>query len=159
VAERQVTPAAAWRKPRLEGYTVTLPSGNTVRLRPVALDMLILTGKLPDLLTPIAARSLWVDTNADAIGKEVELARGFTELVNIVVPAALLEPCMVDDPQADNEIGPNDMDFADKLAVFQLATQPAEVLRQFREQQTGSLATLSNGDGDRPTAQRTGKRR
>lgn len=146
------TSANEWRKPREEGYVVTLPSGHAARLRPVALDVLIITGKLPDLLTPLAAKSLWLETDSEKIGNEAEQARGYAELVNLIVPAAMLEPRMVTDPQNDDEIGPEDMDFVDKVAVFQLATQPAEVLRRFRDQQARDVATISDSEDDSPTA-------
>lgn len=142
------TSAAEWRKPREEGYVVTLPSGHVARLRPVALDVLIVSGKLPDLLTPLAAKSLWVETDGEKIGNEAEQAKGYAELVNIVVPAAMVEPRIVDEPEGDDEISLEDIDFADKVAVFQLATQPAEVLRRFRDKQERDVAAVSNGKDD-----------
>lgn len=158
VAPDKPTPAAVWRKPRLEGYVVTLPSGNRVRLRPVALDLLILGGDLPDLLTPIAARSLWTETDVAAIADQVELAQGFAELVNRVVPLAVLEPEIVTDVPSgyqfgDDEIALDDIDFGDKLAIFQLATQPAAVLRSFREQQAAGVAALSDGQDGEPATE------
>jgi len=144
-----ITPTLArtWRQPRAEGFVVTLPSGNVARLRPVALDRMILSGSLPDLLTPLAAKTLWTTTDEAEIGNQIELARGFVDLVNLIVPLAMMEPTIVEDPQTDSEISIEDIDFGDKVAVFQLATQPATFLKAFREQQAGGLATLHNGEG------------
>lgn len=150
---KSLTQASEWRRPRQEGYVITLPSGFKARLRPVALDMLILSGKLPDLLTPIAAKSLWTETDTAAIGDQAELAKGFAELINIVVPAAMMYPLVVDDPQAENEIGLEDIDFSDKTAIFQLVTQPAEVLRRFCDQQTAGVESLLYSKNDMPAAQ------
>ena len=55
--EPQITSGVKWRQPREEGIIVPLPSGNVARLRPVALDVMISSGKLPDMLTPVAAKT------------------------------------------------------------------------------------------------------
>ncbi len=146
--EPKPTSAAEWRKAREEGYVVTLPSGHVARLRPVALDVLIISGKLPDLLTPLAAKSLWIETDGEEIANEAEKAKGYAELINIIVPAAMVEPRVVDDPTGDDEISLEDIDFADKAAIYQLATQPAEVLRRFRDKQKRNVAAVSDGQGD-----------
>lgn len=150
-----VTPTLArtWRQPRQEGFVVVLPSGNAARLRPVALDQMILAGKLPDLLTPLAAKTLWTNTDEAEIGNQIELAKGFAQLVNMIVPLAMMEPKIVEDPLADDEIAIEDIDFGDKVAVFQLATQPATFLRAYRDQQAANVATVSNGQGGEQPAQ------
>lgn len=140
------TSGATWRKPREEGEVVTLPSGNVARLRPVALDQLIISGKLPDLLTPIAAKSLWTETDTASIGDQVETAKGFAELVNLVVPLAMLTPRIVADPQADDEISMDDIEFSDKIAIFQLATGGSTVLRAFRERQEADVDALPDSE-------------
>ncbi len=139
------TPGSVWRKPREAGETVRLPSGNIATLRPVALDQLMLSGKIPDLLTPIAAKSLWTETDTADIADQVETAKGFAELVNLVVPAAMLSPRIVAEPAADDEISLADIDFSDKLAIFQLATGGSQVLKSFREQQEKRVEPVSDG--------------
>lgn len=153
-AKNGVTPTSgrAWRKAREEGYIITLPSGNVAKLRPVALDVLITSGKLPDLLTPIAARTLWTEDSPQKIAEQAELAQGYAELVNVIVPAAFLSPRIVDSPQADDEISLDDLDFTDKVAVFNLCTAPAAALETFRNQQAANVDTLRNGKGDGDTA-------
>lgn len=148
MATMRVTPAAQWRKARLEGHVVRLPSGNVARVRPVPMDLLITGGKIPDILTPIAARALWVDTDAETIGNETEMAKGFIELVNLIAPLALVEPRVVAKPTGDDEIALEDMEFSDRLAVFSLATQPSEVLRRFRDEPAGDVEPVRHGDGD-----------
>lgn len=138
----QVTGAAVWRKPRQEGYVITLPSGNTARLRPVALDVMITSGKLPDILTPIAAKTLWAEIETEEIGNVAEMASGMADLFGIVCKAAFMEPAVVDKPKADNEISLEDISFEDKAAVFQLAIQPAKVLERFREQQAAGVESV-----------------
>ena len=147
-AQLQVTPASAWRKPREQGYTVRLPSGNVATLRPVAVDVLLLSGKLPDLLSPIVAKTLWAETEPATLADQAELSKGFAELVNIVTRAAMLNPSVVDVPTTDDEIGLEDIDFSDKLAIFQLATAGAEAMRRFRDGQTASVEPVRDGESD-----------
>lgn len=139
------TPGAAWRKPREVGETVRLPSGNVATLRPVALDQLMLSGKIPDLLTPIAAKSLWTETDTGAIADQVETAKGFAELVNLIVPLAMLAPRVVAEPAGDDEIAPDDIEFSDKIAIFQLATGGATVLANFRKGQETDVEPVPDG--------------
>lgn len=147
-AQLQVPPASAWRKPREQGYTVRLPSGNVATLRPVAVDVLLLSGKLPDLLSPIVAKTLWAETEPATLADQAELSKGFAELVNIVTRASMLNPRIVDEPSADDEIGLEDIDFSDKLAIFQLATGGSAVLQKFLEQQAASVEPVRDGESD-----------
>jgi hypothetical protein len=152
------TTGSEWRKAREEGYIVRLPSsGNHARLRPVALDVLIMSGKIPDILTPAAARTLWDSPSVGSIAERAEIDREFIEMINIVVPAAMMEPRIVDNPQAEDEISLADLDFGDKVAIYQLAIQPAEVLRRFRDGQAADLASVSDSDQDGDQTQPVGK--
>lgn len=150
--EPQVTSGSLWRKPREEGVVVPLPSGNIARLRPVALDVMITSGKLPDMLTPLAAKTLWTEMEPEDIGDVSELATGMADLFGFVCKAAFIEPKVVDNPKKEDEISLDDIDFRDKAAVFQLAIQPAEVLQKFRDGQIAGLAALPADEGDRPKA-------
>lgn len=151
--EYNPTPAAEWRKPREEGYTVTLLSGNRATLRPVALDVLIASGELPDVLTPIAAQSLWQDRETQDIAEAGDVAKQYADLVNAVVPAAFLYPQVVEDPQGEDEISLDDIDFQDKVQVFNLATAGAMFLRKFREKQSRDVEAEQDGEDDGNAAQ------
>ena len=149
-----ITSAAAWREPRENGFVVTLPSGNTARIRPVALDVMIQDGRLPDLLSPIAARSLWTETDVEEIGKVGELATGMAELFGYVCKASFIEPRVVDgEDLGEGEISLSDVCFDDKAFVFQLAIQPAQVLHRFCEQQTRDVEPPRTGGCDAPEAE------
>ena len=150
---KKVTLGKAWRKAREEGEAVALPSGNVARIRPVALDVLLTSGNLPDLLSPIAAKTLWTEVDTDQIADMAETAIGMAELVNIVCQASFVEPRIVDEATADDEITLEDIDFLDKTSVFQLATQPAEVLRRFRQQQEGNVDPVLDGQNDSDAAE------
>ncbi len=143
------TSAATWRVARRDGFIITLPSGYVAKLRPVALDVLITSGKLPDILTPIAAKTLWMEEEISDIANIPEMAKGFADLVNFVLPAAFMEPVVVCDrePKA-GEISIEDIDFADKVAVFNLATSGAATMSKFREQQARNVVAVPDGEND-----------
>lgn len=150
------TPGSAWRKPREQGEIVTLPSGNVARLRPVAVDALLAAGRIPDLLSPIAAKTLWVETDTASIAEQAESAKGFADLINLIVPLAMIEPRVVDNPEGEGEIALEDVDFSDKIAIFQLATGGSTVLRQFRLNQEKRVATVHDGENLQPATEPPG---
>jgi len=153
--KQSVTSAAEWREPREKGFTVTLPSGNVARIRPVALDVMIRDGSLPDLLSPIAAKALWTETDVEQIGEIAELATGMAELFGQVCKAAFMEPRVVENVEdlGEGEIALSDVAFDDKAFVFQLAIQPAQILRKFCEQQARAMESPRAGDSDAPEAE------
>ena len=143
------TSAAEWRRLRQEGYTITLPSGNVATLRPVPLDKLIQKGEIPDYLTPVAARSLWIESESDKIAEDGDLNKKFIELINYIVPLAVIIPAIVENPEdGKEEITIDDVDFMDKVAIFNLAIQPSSVLRSFRDQQEERMASVRDGEDD-----------
>ena len=152
----QVTSGAAWRSPRTEGYLIQLPSGCVARLRPVALDVLIQNVTIPDLLSDLAAKSLWEETASETIAADPKLALQYMQLINCIVPAAMLEPVIVESPSAENEIALDDLDFTDKLSVFNLAIGPVEALRRFRDKQRADLQALSDRKDDGQQAEPVG---
>ena len=148
-----------WRKLREEGFMYLLPSAEIwVRLRPVALDVLMLAGKVPDTLTPLAASVLWeprlyTSDEAKALLEKIEAIRERVELINIVCRAGMAEPRIVDDPQYDDEISPDDLDFVDKFTIYQLVTQPAGWLHRFRAEQTPDVELVPDDENDMPAQQ------
>lgn len=156
----QPTLGKMWRKARVEGYVIALPSSNNVRIRRVGLDQLIANGEIPDLLTPIAAKTLWEETytpgtTVSKAKDEVAATKDFTALLNVIAAAALMEPKIVDDPQADDEISIEDLHFSDKLAIFMIVTQPEEALRRFRVQQAPDVELVYNGESNHLEAEQT----
>lgn len=155
MAKRSQKPTSGreWRKAREEGYVITLPSsGYAVRLRPVPLHSLIAQGKIPDTLSPLAAEALWGE---DSDGKQdvKELLSSTVELYDWVCRAAFVEPKIVDNPQADDEISIEDVDFNDKSAVFQAALLPGAALRNFRDEQERIMGAVHAGKDDGPAAE------
>lgn len=154
MGKRKITSASTWREPREKGYVITLPSGNVARIRPVALDVMIRDGTLPDLLSPIAAKSLWTETTTDEIGNVGELATGMAELFGYVCRASFIEPRIADDVEdlGEGEIALEDVSFDDKAFVFQLAIQPAQILHRFCEKQAADVESVrDDADGETET--------
>ncbi len=153
MAEQLPTSGALWRKPREEGVPVALPSGHVALIRPVALDVLLRSGKIPDLLSPLAAKSLWQDTTFEELGQAADLAQGMADLVNLVCQAAFLSPRIVEAPQAEDEIALDDVTFGDKMLVFQAATAGARALERFRPGQSTDVAPVHDGEGEQQPAE------
>jgi hypothetical protein len=151
----EITPASEWRKPREEGVIVKLPSGKNIKLRPVALDRLMVLGSIPDLLSPLAGQMLWSEVPVTEIISDPQAATNFTNLVNQIVPLAIMEPTVVPDGQqpSNDEIRLEDIGFSDKFAIFQIVIQPAEVLASFRHKQVGSLEPIRDGEDVGDTAE------
>jgi hypothetical protein len=159
VEQLKVTSGKQWRKLREEGVMVPLPSGNVVRLRPVGLPELIRGEHVPDLLTPLVAETIWRGEPSPAqISESLEMARGSIELLDLICKAAFLEPKLVDNPQADDEISVDDIDLADKSFVLQFVTAPMVALRSFRDEQTSAVESVraggKNGKQAEPAAER-----
>lgn len=144
------TPASEWLQPYVEGVILSLPSGNRVKLRPINLDYLMLQGKIPDLLTPLVSKTLWEgELDIDGIAEQnFKMARDLNELLSIIVPSAMMEPKIYlgDGDLPEGSITLEHLPMTDKLAIFQIATQPANNLVHFRNQQIGNVAPLSTGE-------------
>ncbi len=165
-----VTTGSMWRSARETGFVKQLPSGNWARLRPVGLERLITGGEIPDLLTPLVTKmfldgadSVDLDTFLAQRGPEKTLAQmgEMIALLDAVCKAAFVEPRIVDNPQAEDEIGIEDLDLQDKSFVFHLVQQPVAVLRRFRLEPSADVAAVPDGQQVEPAAQqpRRGKRR
>lgn len=154
----QPTSGKAWRRSRLAGELVKLPSGNVARLRrPDLLDM-VMSGQVPDSLTPIVEKAFFEapdeqsrEETGRAFVQEAGLA-GFNELLRLICQAAFLEPHIMDDPQAEDEISYGDLDFADKMFVFTWAAGEVADLEKFPTEPDGGVEPVHVGEGLRETA-------
>lgn len=152
--EKEVTPlqptsAAAWRKLTEDGEVIQLPGGLVARIRTVSIETMILNGDIPDLLTPIATKTLFKETSLDEIGDDADVSKEWIDLVHLVVPAAMVEPRIApDDIPTDDCLTLSEMGWDDKLAVFQLAVSSVDVLANFRQAQEARLESVSDGESD-----------
>lgn len=148
------TPAKQWRQAQGVGYTVQLPSENWVTMRSVALDQLLESGRIPDFLTPLASRQLWTEESSEEIAKSEDLHRDYMDLINLIIPLAVIAPAIVENPDPEKEeISLKDVEFSDKIVIFNLAISPAVVLKSFRNQQAASVFSSRPGEDVRTEAE------
>lgn len=144
----KVTSADEWGKLYKEGVLVPLPSGKVARLRPVGIEELVRTGKIPDDLSPLAAEVVWMNTPER--GTVRTMGKRAVEMLNIVVQAAFIEPRVVIDTEpGEGEISIDYIDLVDKQEVFTWVTAPVAVLANFRARQARDLASVDGGNKDR----------
>ncbi len=146
---QQPSTALEWRKAREVGELVPLPSGLSARLRPADLMKMVKLGKIPDLLSPLAAKVVWAEQEPGEIGETLEMAMGYYDLISIVIPSIFVYPKVVMDDGAelaDDEILLADIGQDDRVIAFNLAISGVSAMRQFRERQNEFMAALSDSD-------------
>lgn len=155
-----------WRRPRERGFLKTMPSGNKAYLRPITpAALMAVMGEIPDHLTPIVADMIFggvtydkvrqmIDTmTPDAAQDSLQRAARSVEFANTLCKIAFVNPKVVDNPQAEDEIAPGDIDLADRFFVLTLAMQPVEVLRSFRWESSADVEVVPDGDETRAETQ------
>ena len=141
--------AAEWRKLTEEGEVIQLPGGLVARIRTVSIETMIINGEIPDLLTPIATKTLFKETSLSEIGDDADVSKEWIDLVHLIVPAAMVEPRVAyGDNPTDDCLALSEMGWDDKLAVFQLAVSSVDVLANFRQAQKARLESVPDGESD-----------
>lgn len=107
-----------WRARKQHGEQATLPSGLEVTLRKVSLLELAKRGQIPQTLQPLAEQAIQGKRSLTL----AELAEA-DEMLTIVAGACLAAPVGLDAAE---------LDFMDKMAVFQWANSGASTLTFFR---------------------------
>lgn len=137
-----------WRAVRERGAVGRLPSGRMVRGRTVRPSHILELGEeVPDILTALALKLFYGTAKVEdiyglhATTEDVERALKVAKSLKIVTRAFLLEPRVVDEPLADDEISIDDVDPADQAFIFDSAFMGAEGLSRF-------LSATLEQDGD-----------
>lgn len=137
-----LTPAAEFRRMREQGETVTIaPTGRRVRMRTVKPATLLREGHIPDMLAELVIGILYGKITEEqyqaffSLNERKEHALELAESLRVVCAAALLEPRVVEDPQADDEIHIDDLEQGEQRFIFDLAFLEASGLRRFRHLQ------------------------
>ncbi len=141
----QVTSVGEWLEPYTEGVLVELRSMRKIKMKPVAMDELLRLGKIPDMLSSLAAKSLWDVVPIDqAMENNFKTATELTELMSIIIPSCVIYPPIYtgNDELPEGMIKLEHLSLLDKLDIFQLALQPVDVLVRFRNKQIGSVADI-----------------
>lgn len=145
-----VTPASEFRRVREQGEIVTIRStGRVVRMRVVKPSALLKLGDIPDPLAELVMRIMFGQiTNEEyaeffALQERKERAVELAESLRVVCTAALIEPRIVDDPQADDEIHIDDLEDAEQRFIFDLALLEATGLSRFRARQAQDVEPVA----------------
>lgn len=130
---KSVTSIAEWRTNRKQLFD--LPSNNRILLKRVGLMDLIAVARIPKTLSAMAAQ-VASKTRIGELGPDD--LRQYAEVVNVVVQACAVEP-KVGPEASDDTLALHEIDFVDKVAIFNWANGAANALRPFRpDQQAGA---------------------
>lgn len=134
-----LTPASEWRSMQRDGVVITLQSsGRTVRLRSVQLARLLKAGQIPDPLTAYVASMIYggdEDETRTAAQKAIE----WQDYLDLVATVALMHPRVVENPQNDDEIAIEDLEYAELIEIHGWARNPLDAVRPFRQQETANV--------------------
>ncbi len=154
-----VTSGKAWRQAREQGVELTFPSGNTAAIRPIEVDFFVRVGHIPDGLAGTVSKLINGETvkiGDIPASEELEKSKEWLTFLNHLATFAFVNPKVVENPQADDEIAVDDLSYTDKVFLYQFFCRPAQILRSFRHAQTQSVASVgasgSNGAASQPVA-------
>lgn len=142
MAEKEEQPkpdlGKVWRKQREEGAVGRLPSGRMVRGRTVLPSHILELGEeVPDTLTVLALKLFYGKALRDDVlgyhnvSEDREQALKVAKALKIVTRAFLLEPRVVNEPLADDEIYIDDVEPQDQAFIFDIAFLGADALSEF----------------------------
>jgi hypothetical protein len=155
----RATPGASWRAER-NGVVKMLLSGKRAKLRAVDVSLLLLQGNIPDLLTPQVVKMFYGPDQETPARSDIALKTGIEPdelpIINLICRSAFVEPRIVDEPIADDEIAIDDVDLYDRLQVYNMCTRGLEVLRNFRLEPFADVAAIPDGQDDGAEAERVG---
>lgn len=137
-----------------EGLEQTLLSGLKVVMRPVRPDTLLVSGKVPDILTPLIMKMMFARQQEDdtVFPDEVkdpithyltqerakaQEAMEFIKSVDVVCEAALVDPSIV--PY---------LSLNDRMWIFKIAFLPVEILSRFRHQPPRNVEAGDDSAGE-----------
>lgn len=158
----QPTSASEWKKrSQTVGRDLPLPSGNVCRIRRISIDTFLRKGLIPNALMPIVQQSLQgqkpdeqaVMTALQDAGKLQEMF----DLYDTVVLEVVLEPkvCPVPPREAirdESLLYVDEVDFEDKIAIFEAAVSGVSVLQPFRAEEAPTVAVTPAGSDVRPAS-------
>lgn len=134
----------------MRGKQITLPSGETVVIRGVGFDALLLSDRVPDFLTPLVSGAIngQMITIPNVDNTDVEKTKEMARFLNLICELAFVSPRIVENPQAADEISVDDVSLSDKQYLFfNILGKPTRWLENFRHQQAQNVADLGNGEG------------
>ena len=147
--QAQVTDVATWKKKHSQGGLVDLPSGNKCRLRNPGMQAFLKMGFIPDSLTGLVTKALKTGKEADeaeileALSDEQKMDELF-DLYDRITIYCFVDPKVHEVPEddedrEDDKLYVDEIDFEDKVFIFQWAVGGTRDLHRFREQQNAAV--------------------
>ena len=126
-----------WRAERENGTRATLPSGLSVRLKRTSLPDLAEQGQIPQTLALVVEKFVGGKT------PKLEDIKASSALIRLVCQACIVGPYGLD---------VDELDYQDRLAIFNWANEVNKPLTLFRGEQDGAVETPFVVGSVRPTA-------
>jgi hypothetical protein len=139
-----VTSGIEWRTKVRSGHLYVLPSGLVCRVRNVPFDFFIKVGRIPNSLMGAVLAVMNGETNQLELParKDIEGIKENLDFVNSLAECAMVSPRLVDNPTQDDEIGFDDLELEDKMALAGLLGLPQRLLERFCLQQSSPMAVV-----------------
>jgi hypothetical protein len=141
----QPTTVEALAEFRRNGKEIIIPStGRPVTLKQISLGKLLSEGKVPDILTPLAIKSIYSNiSDEDARGfidanvESQKAALAHLAAIELVVQNALADQC---------QYLMTELTIGEKRWIFRLALLPAEILATFRSDEDVDVDNVGESD-------------
>jgi hypothetical protein len=151
------TSAAAWRSARKQGFLVTLPSGQTVKIRRT-LDLFerLRDGRIPNPLAGIVVEMIENKREQVDMSKLDGTSLGqMLALIDDTITKMMIEPQVVLEPvdaplgweAPEGFISTSDIEIDDKMFLFNVAQGGTADLATFRAQAAAFMGSVPDGDG------------
>jgi len=151
----EVTSAKQWKKKTSKGTPLVVPSGNTCLVRTPGMQVFIKQGLIPNSLMPIvqeamskgrAPKNMELDTN-----KNPELLNEMMDLMDAVTVYCVIEPKVAPEPaegvvRDEDTLYVDEVDFNDKMFIFQYAVGGTSDLAKFREELSEHMEAVPTGE-------------
>lgn len=149
--ELAVSSPADWKQTKA-GKVVALPSGRNVRLRAPGMDVFLRIGIIPDSITPIIVKALGQSKEIDLneMVKDGDQLRKLFEMYDAITVYCMAEPTINPVPigkekRSDDQLYVDEVDFEDKVFIFQYAVGGTADVEKFRDEQKERMASISTG--------------
>lgn len=140
----EITSGKEWRR----GVEIELPSKKTALLRPFDFQILLRRKNVPDSLMPYISDLMDGDTSKLSHVATFEQKRDLNNLIDLVCSCMFVNPRIVDEPKADDEISLDDLEIDDKNFVWMMVGLGAEQMRSFRLEPEGTLGAVDEPTGN-----------
>lgn len=121
---------------------VTLSSGYTVEIRPLGYDLILKCDHVPDVITSLVVRAF----KGEAVSLEVsefKQAQEYVEFLDTCCELCFVHPQVVSQPEGEDQISPDQLEFDDKVAIFGFLGKSRRWLELFRDQQSANVPPLA----------------